>query len=56
MGKLFRRLWTDVSGQDLVEYSLLLALVSIVCVVAIRLLGTQLAEFWEFIRSTLSEV
>lgn len=56
MGKLFRCLWTDDSGQDLVEYSLLLALISIVCVVAIRLLGTQLAEFWEFIRSTLSEV
>ena len=56
MGQTFRRFWTDESGQDLVEYGLLLVLLTIVCIVAIRLLGTQIAEFFEFIRNTLSNV
>ena len=51
-----RRLWTDESGQDMVEYALLLALLTIVALVSIRLFGTTIASFWNSISNNLRNV
>ena len=51
-----RRLWTDESGQDLVEYALLLVLITVVTLVSIRLLGTTIASFWNSISNNLRNV
>lgn len=41
-------IWKDESGQGLVEYALILALISVVCIAALRLLGTTVnAKFGE---------
>ena len=37
---------TDDSGQDLVEYALLAAFISIVTVASLKLLGTKVAAFY----------
>ncbi len=54
---LYLKLMTWVkreAGQDLVEYALLLALLALVCVVAIALAGTQISTFWAAIATSLS--
>ena len=43
MTQLFVRLARDENGQDLIEYGLLAALISIVAVLAITAVGSQLA-------------
>lgn len=53
---LLRRVWTDDSGQDLVEYALLLFLLTIAVLVALRLMGTTIAEFFDRIGNTLRNV
>jgi pilus assembly protein Flp/PilA len=40
--RLQRRLRRDERGASLVEYALLLALIAVVCVVAVSLLGSNL--------------
>lgn len=37
-------------GQDLVEYALLAALLSIVSIAALNLLGPKIAQVWDAIR------
>ena len=51
-----RRLWADESGQDMVEYALLLVLLTLVTLVALRLMGTTIASFFERISNTLSNI
>lgn len=41
MLNLVRRLWVDESGQGMVEYGLILALVAVVVIGAVTGLGTQ---------------
>jgi Flp pilus assembly pilin Flp len=53
---LLRQFWTDESGQDLVEYALLLVLVTVSVIVAMRLLGTTIASFWNNISNNLSSI
>ena len=43
MKQLIRRLWTDDSGQDLVEYALLLVLLKLVVMAALRSMGPAMA-------------
>ena len=43
MMETLRRLWLDDEGQDLVEYALLVALVSIVSITILGKLGTQIS-------------
>ncbi len=38
--KLLLHLWNDESGQDLVEYALLLALISLVAITSMRAIAT----------------
>jgi pilus assembly protein Flp/PilA len=42
MLKKIRALVKDEKGQALAEYGLILALIAVVCIVALRLLGTNL--------------
>ena len=43
----FRRLWNDESGQDLIEYAMLAALIAIVAIGAVTAVGTQVnAVLW----------
>jgi pilus assembly protein Flp/PilA len=44
----------DEEGQDLIEYALLVALISLVCVVALTEAGTQVNSIFESIRDKLT--
>ena len=46
-------LWKDESGQDLVEYALLVALIAIVVIAALRILGPIIANVFNNIGNTL---
>lgn len=35
----------DEEGQSLAEYGLILALIAVVCIVAVRTLGTQISSY-----------
>ena len=49
--KMFVR---DEEGQDLIEYALLVALISLVCVVALTDAGTQVNAIFETIKDKLT--
>ena len=40
--KLLRKLWKDDSGQDLIEYALLIVLIALVMVASISTLSTKI--------------
>lgn len=44
MRELLRRLWREDEGQDLTEYALLLALISLIAIAAIRTLGVEIGD------------
>ncbi len=52
----FKTLWADESGQDLVEYALLVALIAIVVIAALTLLGPLIASVFNNIASNLKAV
>lgn len=56
MKELMLNLVRDEEGQDLVEYALLAALLSIVSVAALQVLGPVIASVWERISSAISAV
>jgi pilus assembly protein Flp/PilA len=56
MKLLIRRLWTDESGQDMVEYALLLVLITIVVIVALRIMGTVIANFFNDVSDNLNTI
>ena len=47
MKKLIARFTQEEVGQDLVEYALLLGVITVLCVVAIQTIGTQVAEIYQ---------
>jgi pilus assembly protein Flp/PilA len=47
MKKLIARWVKDDEGQDLIEYALLAGFISLVCIIAITLLGTNLNAVWQ---------
>ena len=47
MKQLFTHFMREEGGQDLVEYALLLGVITVLCVVAIQTIGTQLAEVYQ---------
>jgi pilus assembly protein Flp/PilA len=53
MVALFKNLWVDESGQDLVEYALLVALIAIIVIAALRILGPIIATVFNNIASNL---
>lgn len=44
MEKVLRRLWRDEQGQDLVEYALLVVLVSLSAIVAMNSLASGISD------------
>ena len=54
---LRRSALTDESGQDLLEYSLLVALIALVAVGAVTTVGTTInAVFWTYISGVMSGI
>jgi len=41
---MLRKLWSDESGQGMTEYILIIALIAVVCVVAIKAFGSQIKD------------
>ena len=56
MKQQFRRLWVDESGQDLVEYALLLVLLTLVVIAALRVLGPIIGGFFNDVSDNLNSV
>ncbi len=52
----FKALWADESGQDLVEYALLVALIAIIVIAALAILGPIIATVFNNISSNLGAV
>jgi len=52
----FKTLWADESGQDLVEYALLVALIAIIVIAALRILGPIIATVFNNISDNLNQV
>jgi pilus assembly protein Flp/PilA len=53
MNKLVRRFSRDEEGAALAEYGLLVALIAVVCVVAVTALGTQISTVFSQIASAI---
>ena len=53
MTNLMKRFVGEEAGQDLIEYALLAALISIVCVLAITNAGTKVKTFYENIGTSI---
>jgi Flp pilus assembly pilin Flp len=53
MRTLNGRLRADDSGQDLVEYAMLMAFISLVCIVALQSLGTAINTTYGSVSTSL---
>ena len=51
---LRRKMWQDDEGQDLVEYALITALVSVVAIASITAVGGSFLRIWTSISSALA--
>ena len=49
-----KKLHRDESGEDMIEYGLLAAFISIVALVTVRAVGVLLGDLWVFIRDTIA--
>lgn len=49
-----QRLWDDDSGQDLVEYALLLVFIALAAIAVVQLLGDQVSSIFGEAESQLS--
>ncbi|HWH92225.1 MAG TPA: Flp family type IVb pilin [Baekduia sp.] len=47
------RITAEDEGQALVEYGILVGLIAVACIVAVTLLGTQIAAFFDQITTAL---
>ena len=50
------RIWTDESGQDMVEYALLVTLLTLVVLVSMRLMGPTIATFFNNVSNNLNTI
>lgn len=56
MGSLINRFRHDDEGAALIEYGILVALIAVICVVAVTALGTQVSTAFSTIASALSGI
>ncbi|MDP2471439.1 MAG: Flp family type IVb pilin [Candidatus Palauibacterales bacterium] len=56
MTKQLQRLWEDELGQDMVEYALLLVLLTLVVIAALRILGPTISTFFNNVSDNLNSV
>ncbi|MGI9101636.1 MAG: Flp family type IVb pilin [Terriglobales bacterium] len=54
MQEMIRKMWRDDDGQDLIEYALIVGLVSIIAVVAITAAGVSINTIWTNVSGALS--
>jgi len=50
------RLWRDESGQGMVEYGLILALVAVVVIGLLLTMGEELERFFQYIVTKMGEI
>jgi len=50
---LFKRLWTEETGQGMVEYGLILALIAVVVIAALTNIGTSIKAKFENVETNL---
>ena len=53
LDRLIRCVVRDEHGQDMVEYALIMALVSVIAVGAVTLAGTSILGLWDTISSSI---
>ncbi|HZG58198.1 Flp family type IVb pilin [Paenibacillus sp.] len=53
---LMTRLWKDDSGQGMVEYGLILALVAVVVIGLLLTMGGELERFFQYIVDKMGEI
>ncbi len=41
---MLRKLWSDESGQGMTEYILIIALIAVICIVALQAFGAQIKD------------
>jgi Flp pilus assembly pilin Flp len=54
--QLIHQLIRGESGQDLIEYALLVSFLALVSVAALNILGTSLAGFYQDLQARLSQM
>ena len=53
MNKLIRSLWLDEQGQDIAEYSVMLAVVLVIVVGTVRLIGSNASNVFSQVSSSI---
>ncbi|HYL15267.1 MAG TPA: hypothetical protein VEV41_19675 [Terriglobales bacterium] len=53
MRKLFSRLWSEDTGQDIAEYAVMLAVILVIVVGTIRLIGTNANTVFSNVASSI---
>ncbi len=53
MVNTFRYLWSDEQGQDIAEYSVMLAVVLVIVVGTVRLIGSNASNIFSSVGSSL---
>lgn len=49
----FRRLWSDEAGQDIAEYSVMLAVVLVIVMGTVRLIGSNASNVFSQVGSSI---
>ncbi len=52
--ELFGRIFREEEGQDMVEYALLIGLISVVAIAALILAGTAVTTLWNAVTAALA--
>jgi pilus assembly protein Flp/PilA len=52
--RLFTRICREEDGQDMVEYALILGLISVIAVVAVTATGTAVNSIWEAVEDAVT--
>lgn len=50
---MIKRLFSEESGQGMVEYSLILAAISLIAIATVFLVGGKIKEIWDGAKETL---
>jgi Flp pilus assembly pilin Flp len=53
MNSLLHKLWSDQSGQDVAEYSVMLAVILIIVVGTVRLIGSNASHMFSQVGSSI---
>jgi pilus assembly protein Flp/PilA len=53
MAQLWRRLVRDDEGQDLIEYGLLIGIITVACIVAILAIGPKVGSYFNDLNANL---